>query len=57
VILGAGVYALVGPAPAQAGRAMWPAFVLAGISAGLTGYSFLAATGVLVAAEIRRPAA
>jgi hypothetical protein len=36
---------------------MWPAFVLAGISAGLTGYSFLAATGVLVAAEIRRPAA
>ncbi len=40
VILGAGVYALIGPAAAQAGNAMWLAFVLAGITAGLTAYSY-----------------
>jgi len=40
VILGAGVYALVGPAAAQAGGAMWLAFVLAGLTAGLTAYSY-----------------
>jgi amino acid transporter len=36
VILGAGVYALIGPAAAQAGNALWLAFVLAGLTAGLT---------------------
>jgi APA family basic amino acid/polyamine antiporter len=40
VILGAGVYALIGPAAAQAGNAMWLSFVLAGITAGLTAYSY-----------------
>lgn len=40
VILGAGVYALVGPAAAQAGNALWLAFVLAGATAGLTAYSY-----------------
>jgi amino acid transporter len=40
VILGAGVYALVGPAAAQAGGAMWLAFLLAGLTAGLTAYSY-----------------
>ena len=40
VILGAGVYALVGPAAAEAGNAMWLAFVLAGTTAGLTAYSY-----------------
>jgi APA family basic amino acid/polyamine antiporter len=40
VILGAGVYALIGPAAAHAGAGMWMAFVLAGITAGLTAYSY-----------------
>ncbi|HUG37203.1 MAG TPA: amino acid permease [Candidatus Limnocylindrales bacterium] len=40
VILGAGVYALVGPAAAQAGGAMWLAFLLAGLTASLTAYSY-----------------
>jgi len=40
VILGAGVYALIGPAAAEAGNAMWLAFVLAGVTAGLTAYSY-----------------
>jgi basic amino acid/polyamine antiporter, APA family len=40
VILGAGVYALIGPAAAEAGSAMWLAFVLAGATAGLTAYSY-----------------
>ena len=40
VILGAGVYALIGPAAAHAGAAMWLAFALAGLTAGLTAYSY-----------------
>lgn len=40
VILGAGVYALIGPAAAQAGNALWLAFLLAGVTAGLTAYSY-----------------
>lgn len=40
VILGAGVYALVGPAAARAGNALWLAFLLAGVAAGLTAYSY-----------------
>ena len=40
VILGAGVYALIGPAAAQAGNALWLAFVLAGLTAGLTAYAY-----------------
>lgn len=40
VILGAGVYALIGPAAAQAGNAMWLAFVLAGATASLTAYTY-----------------
>jgi APA family basic amino acid/polyamine antiporter len=40
VILGAGVYALLGPAAARAGNALWLAFVLAGLTAGLTAYSY-----------------
>ena len=40
VILGAGVYALVGPAAGMAGNALWLAFLLAGIAAGLTAYSY-----------------
>jgi hypothetical protein len=30
VILGAGVYALIGPAAAHAGNTLWLAFILAG---------------------------
>lgn len=40
VILGAGVYALVGPASARAGSALWLAFVIAALAAGLTAYSY-----------------
>jgi APA family basic amino acid/polyamine antiporter len=40
VILGAGVYALVGPAAGLAGNALWLAFLLAGVVAGLTAYSY-----------------
>jgi APA family basic amino acid/polyamine antiporter len=40
IILGAGVYALVGPAAGLAGNALWLAFLLAGVAAGLTAYSY-----------------
>jgi APA family basic amino acid/polyamine antiporter len=40
VILGAGVYALVGPAAARAGGALWLAFVVAGAAAALTAYAY-----------------
>ena len=40
VILGAGVYALVGPAAGLAGNALWLAFLLTAIVAGLTAYSY-----------------
>jgi amino acid transporter len=40
VILGAGVYALVGPAAGLAGNALWLAFLVVGVAAGLTAYSY-----------------
>jgi APA family basic amino acid/polyamine antiporter len=40
VILGAGVYALIGPAAALAGSALWLSFLLAGLVAALTAYSY-----------------
>lgn len=40
VILGAGVYALIGPAAALAGQGLWLAFLLAGVAAALTAYSY-----------------
>ena len=40
VILGAGIYALVGPAAGQAGGAIWLSFLVAALIAGLTGYSY-----------------
>jgi APA family basic amino acid/polyamine antiporter len=40
VILGAGVYALIGPAAAQAGNALWLSFLLAGLTAGLTACAY-----------------
>jgi APA family basic amino acid/polyamine antiporter len=40
VILGAGVYALIGPAAGLAGNALWLAFLLTGVVAGLTAYSY-----------------
>lgn len=40
VILGAGVYALIGPAAGQAGNALWLSFLLAGVTAGLTAYAY-----------------
>ena len=40
VSLGAGVYALIGPASGYAGGALWLSFVIAALAAGLTGYSY-----------------
>jgi amino acid transporter len=40
VILGAGVYALVGPASARAGGGLWLSFVIAALAASLTAYSY-----------------
>jgi len=40
VILGAGVYALIGPAAALAGPGLWLAFMLAGAAAALTAHSY-----------------
>lgn len=40
VILGAGVYALIGPAAAEAGGGLWLAFLGAAVVAALTGYSY-----------------
>jgi APA family basic amino acid/polyamine antiporter len=40
VIPGAGVYAIIGPAAAHAGQALWAAFLLAGVAAALTAYSY-----------------
>jgi APA family basic amino acid/polyamine antiporter len=40
VILGAGIYALVGKAAGLAGNAVWLSFVMAAIVAGLTGLSY-----------------
>jgi len=40
VILGAGVYALIGPAAGLAGNALWLAFLLAAVAAGLTAHSY-----------------
>ena len=40
VILGAGVYALIAPAAGHAGDALWLAFLLAGVTAGLTAYAY-----------------
>jgi APA family basic amino acid/polyamine antiporter len=40
VILGAGIYALVGEAAARGGNAVWISFLLAALMAGLTGLSY-----------------
>jgi len=40
IILGAGVYTLIGPASALAGNALWLAFVLAGLVALLSAYAY-----------------
>src|SRR3989344_4383946 len=40
IILGAGIYVLVGKAAGEAGNAVWMAFVLSAILASLTGLSF-----------------
>ena len=40
IILGAGIYVLVGKAAGEAGNAVWMAFVLSAVLASLTGLSF-----------------
>lgn len=40
IILGAGVYALIGPAAALAGNGLWASFILAAIVASFTGLSY-----------------
>ena len=59
IILGAGVYALVGPAAGLAGNALWAAFLLAALAAGLTAYSYArlgcdAAEGLARSSSTRR---
>ena len=49
VILGAGVYALIGPAAAQAGNALWLSFLLAGLTAGFTAYAYAGVTSIIAA--------
>ena len=39
-MVGAGIFALLGPAGAVAGAAVWVSFLIAGLIAGLQGYSF-----------------
>lgn len=40
VILGAGIYALIGPAADEAGNAMWASFAIAAVIAGLTALTY-----------------
>ena len=40
VILGAGIYSVIGVAAGQAGNALWLSFLLSGIVAFLTGLSY-----------------
>jgi basic amino acid/polyamine antiporter, APA family len=40
-VLGAGIYALIGPAAGRAGGALWMGFLLAGIAAGATAYVYV----------------
>lgn len=40
IILGAGIYVLVGEAAADAGSATWAAFLIAAVLAGVTGFAF-----------------
>jgi APA family basic amino acid/polyamine antiporter len=40
IILGAGVYVLVGAAAGRAGNAVWLSFIIAAVAAGLTGLSY-----------------
>ena len=53
VILGAGAYALIGPAAAHAGNALWLAFVVLGVAAGLTAF-FVRAAGLDAPAQLAR---
>ncbi len=46
IILGAGIYVLVGKAAGEAGNAVWMAFVLSAILASLTGLSFAELAGM-----------
>jgi hypothetical protein len=59
VILGAGAYALIGPAAAQAGNALWLSFLLAGLTAGLTAYAYarLARLGMILWAGVEQSVA
>ena len=40
IILGAGIYVIIGAATADAGSTVWLAFVLAAILAGMTGLAY-----------------
>ncbi|OIO23545.1 hypothetical protein AUJ65_03515 [Candidatus Micrarchaeota archaeon CG1_02_51_15] len=47
VIMGAGVYALIGPAAGDAGNLLWLSMVLAAVVAGLTGLSYAELSSML----------
>ncbi len=46
IILGAGIYALIGPAAGLAGNALWMSFVIAAVIAALTGLSYAELTSM-----------
>jgi APA family basic amino acid/polyamine antiporter len=50
IVIGAGIYVLIGPATADAGNAVWLAFVMAALLAALTGLSYAELAGMFPSA-------
>ena len=50
IVIGAGIYVLVGEAAAEAGSIVWAAFIVAAILAGLTGLSYAELAGLFPSA-------
>lgn len=46
IVIGAGIYVLIGPATAEAGSAVWASFALAALLAALTGLSYAELAGM-----------
>ena len=50
IVVGAGIYVLVGEAAAEAGSLVWASFILAAILGGLTGLSYAELAGLFPSA-------
>jgi amino acid transporter len=50
IVIGAGIYALIGPATEHAGTAVWLSFLLAAVLSGLTGLSYAELAGMFPSA-------